>query len=216
MIKYFIFILILPFTLAQFFGAGGGSSCCCGCSSPQPSFCGCSQESICPPPQPCPPIPPPRPCPPPPIAICPAPQPIYLNQACSGCSDNSYQRIPSRGGCRTRYVVLRSNKTFKEQNEVPVLDGIENTSLQNASQTTNFGDEKCNNEELKNIILQNITPNDALQTKHAIHEAVSRIISNSIINVICSESSFTYLIIGTPKYCEAQKDGVICFIFQNP
>uniref|UniRef100_A0A0K0FII2 Ground-like domain-containing protein n=1 Tax=Strongyloides venezuelensis TaxID=75913 RepID=A0A0K0FII2_STRVS len=207
----------ISFISSQFLGAGGGSSCCCGCSSPQPSFCGCSQPVVCPPPQPCPPQRPP--CPPPPIAICPRPAPIYINPSCQNCPNSPSSEY------RTGYIVLRSNKIFKnednqedegEEKLISHKDMPLHDNLTFNDENKNVIDKKCNSEEMKNIILQNIIPSDALKSKHAIYEAIIEKYENPIINVICSESSFTYLVIGIQKFCEFQKDGVICFIYQNP
>jgi hypothetical protein len=52
-------------------------------------------------------------------------------------------------------------------------------------------------------------------SKRAIHKAASEQITDTIVDVICSEGGFTY-IVSTAEHCEAQKDRVICFLYKRP
>uniref|UniRef100_A0A8R1ECP3 Ground-like domain-containing protein n=1 Tax=Caenorhabditis japonica TaxID=281687 RepID=A0A8R1ECP3_CAEJA len=64
-------------------------------------------------------------------------------------------------------------------------------------------------------VVENISPNDALGSKKAIHEIALQQFPDSSVDVICSTTGFTYLV-STTEHCEAQKDGVICFVYKRP
>ncbi|VDM44846.1 unnamed protein product [Toxocara canis] len=95
MFSYLLLLAMLP--VANSFLLGGGG-CCCACGIPQPAFCGCRIQIACPVPVPCPvqscPVcqtcPEPVQCPPPPVAVCPAPQPVYVQPACGGGGCGSF------------------------------------------------------------------------------------------------------------------------------
>ncbi|EGT42600.1 hypothetical protein CAEBREN_26351 [Caenorhabditis brenneri] len=76
-------------------------------------------------------------------------------------------------------------------------------------------DEKCNSTILQKLVLSNIAANDALTSKKAIHENALQQFPDSSVDVICSTTGFTYLV-STTEHCEAQKDGVICFVYKRP
>lgn len=76
-------------------------------------------------------------------------------------------------------------------------------------------DEKCNSKILQKLVLSNIAANDALASKKAIHENALQQFPDSSVDVICSTTGFTYLV-STTEHCEAQKDGVICFVYKRP
>ncbi|PIC22139.1 hypothetical protein B9Z55_016294 [Caenorhabditis nigoni] len=76
-------------------------------------------------------------------------------------------------------------------------------------------DEKCNSKILQKLVLSNIATNDALASKKAIHENALQQFPDSSVDVICSTTGFTYLV-STTEHCEAQKDGVICFVYKRP
>uniref|UniRef100_A0A1I7ZPI6 Ground-like domain-containing protein n=1 Tax=Steinernema glaseri TaxID=37863 RepID=A0A1I7ZPI6_9BILA len=241
----------------------GNNNCCCGCPQPQPSNCGCQQQQpVCPPPQPCPPqpvcppppppvtcpappppppCPPPPACPPPPVAICPAPQPVYVQNPCGssgGCS-SSYSSGTYSGaqssGCRTRYVVIRApTATYTGEVKPQLVNTVQSNigqneqlaEIQGASPGASEGyrkargaptlnEPKCNSKELKELIEQNIVPNNPVESKRKIHKSAISAIDTAIVDVICSESGFTY-IVSTAEHCEAQKDGVICFAYKRP
>ncbi|CAJ0570102.1 unnamed protein product, partial [Mesorhabditis spiculigera] len=74
---------------------------------------------------------------------------------------------------------------------------------------------KCNSKQLEKLIMQNIVSNDALASKRAIHEASLAMKPAAGVDVICSETGFTYLV-STVEHCEAQKNNVICFVYKRP
>lgn len=76
-------------------------------------------------------------------------------------------------------------------------------------------DEKCNSKILQKLVLTNIAPNDALASKKSIHENALQQFPDSSVDVICSTTGFTYLV-STTEHCEAQKEGVICFVYKRP
>lgn len=76
-------------------------------------------------------------------------------------------------------------------------------------------DEKCNSKILQKLVLTNIAANDALTSKKSIHENALQQFPDSSVDVICSTTGFTYLV-STTEHCEAQKDGVICFVYKRP
>ncbi|KAK0409857.1 hypothetical protein QR680_004799 [Steinernema hermaphroditum] len=249
-------LVIVPlFAEAIFFG---NNNCCCGCAQPQPSSCGC-QQPICPPPQPCPPppvcppppppvacpgppppppCPPPPACPPPPVAVCPAPQPVYVQNPCasSGCSSyatGTYSAAPASSGCRTRYVVIRApTATFNGEVKPALINTIQSSvaatetdEVQGASPGAADGyrkargaptlnEPKCNSKELKELI-EEASHDTPFTSKRKIHKSAISAIDTAIVDVICSDSGFTY-IVSTAEHCEAQKEGVICFAYKRP
>ncbi|CAI5450887.1 unnamed protein product [Caenorhabditis angaria] len=80
---------------------------------------------------------------------------------------------------------------------------------------TAITDEKCNSKVLQSLVLTNIVANDALGSKKLIHENALQEFPDSSVDVICSTTGFTYLV-STTEHCEAQKDGVICFVYKRP
>ncbi|GMR58698.1 hypothetical protein PMAYCL1PPCAC_28893 [Pristionchus mayeri] len=70
--------------------------------------------------------------------------------------------------------------------------------------------EKCNDERLKKIILENIDSNPST-SKRAIQKAASEQIGG-LFDVICSTHDFSYLA-NTQLFCEAGNDDVTCFAF---
>ncbi|TKR61582.1 hypothetical protein L596_028675 [Steinernema carpocapsae] len=156
------------------------------------------------------------------------------NASLLGCASASsypvgaYSGAPS-GGCRTRYVVIRApTATFNgevKSSIVPTVqananhdvpedaDGLDNYRKARGAPTLN--EPKCNSKELKELVEKNIVPNDPIESKRKIHKAALTGIDNSIVDVICSDSGFTY-IVSTAEHCESQKEGVICFAYKRP
>ncbi|VDN53597.1 unnamed protein product, partial [Dracunculus medinensis] len=84
-----------------------------------------------------------------------------------------------------------------------------------AEASVTISESKCNNEKLMDLISKNIVEDDPVESKRAIHKAALEEIQDSVIDIICSDAGFTY-IVSTTEYCEAQKRRVICFIYKKP
>ncbi|GMT09178.1 hypothetical protein PFISCL1PPCAC_475 [Pristionchus fissidentatus] len=70
--------------------------------------------------------------------------------------------------------------------------------------------EKCNDERLKKIIMENLDNNPST-SKRAIQKAASEQIGG-LFDVVCSTHDFSYLA-NTQLFCEAGNDDVTCFAF---
>jgi len=69
----------------------------------------------------------------------------------------------------------------------------------------------CNSDELRVVIENNIDGTDPVLSKHRIQNSAESSFSGRF-DVICSREPFTY-VISSRLFCEAAKDGVVCFAF---
>ncbi|CAB3397095.1 unnamed protein product [Caenorhabditis bovis] len=208
-------VLALSATSSQAFFFGGGSSC------------GCSAPPACPPP------PPPAPCgggggyaaAPAPIAYAPAPAyaptysqgpvavPSYSAPAPAVSYGSSYaapqvyapQAQPIGGG---GYAAPVKRNVDHEDTGVDQSEGYRRVKRDDEA----VFDPKCNSEDLKTIILQNISENTA-ESKRKIQAAAADAIGGRV-DVICSRSTFSY-IVNTELYCETEQNGTTCFAFKQ-
>ncbi|VDM99014.1 unnamed protein product, partial [Thelazia callipaeda] len=73
---------------------------------------------------------------------------------------------------------------------------------------------KCNSARLEDLLTENMDDMDPVTAKRAIHKAAQENFKGEDVDIICSDSGFTY-IVSTEEYCEAQKGKIICFIFKS-
>ncbi|VDK27294.1 unnamed protein product [Gongylonema pulchrum] len=78
-----------------------------------------------------------------------------------------------------------------------------------------ISENKCNSIILEDLLTKNINETDPVASKRAIHKAAQEQVNDAVIDIICSDAGFTY-IVSTSEYCEAQKEKVICFIYKKP
>uniref|UniRef100_A0A914YSC9 Ground-like domain-containing protein n=1 Tax=Panagrolaimus superbus TaxID=310955 RepID=A0A914YSC9_9BILA len=91
----------------------------------------------------------------------------------------------------------------------PTRTSAEVTSAEEseASQTS-----KCNNDALKQLMLENITENSS-ESKHTINAIAEKKFAGPI-DVICSRGHFSY-VYSSNLYCEATKGEVTCIAFRQ-
>lgn len=63
--------------------------------------------------------------------------------------------------------------------------------------------------------VQNMEHTDPVISKRLIHKATQESMNEDSVDIICSNSGFTY-IVSTTEYCEAQNEEVICFVYRKP
>ncbi|VDO49343.1 unnamed protein product [Onchocerca flexuosa] len=73
-------------------------------------------------------------------------------------------------------------------------------------------DIKCNSQELKELMLENISDNSSV-SKRAINDRAEAKFGGSI-DVICSKGHFSY-VYSSNLYCEAMKGNVTCIAFRQ-
>jgi hypothetical protein len=73
-------------------------------------------------------------------------------------------------------------------------------------------DPKCNNEELKKIMLETIAESTS-HSKRAIAKAARKHF-NSSFDVVCSTADFSYLA-NTRIFCEQKVNDITCFAFEH-
>uniref|UniRef100_A0AC34QY03 Ground-like domain-containing protein n=1 Tax=Panagrolaimus sp. JU765 TaxID=591449 RepID=A0AC34QY03_9BILA len=73
-------------------------------------------------------------------------------------------------------------------------------------------DQKCNSEELRQLIIENITENSS-ESKHKVNKA-AEIKFGGTMDVICSRGHFSY-VYSSNFYCEAAKGEVTCIAFRQ-
>uniref|UniRef100_A0A915PQT0 Ground-like domain-containing protein n=1 Tax=Setaria digitata TaxID=48799 RepID=A0A915PQT0_9BILA len=218
-----------------FFGNIGG----CDCGIPP---CSCSPAlPICPPPAPCPSLvcpscdvrPPPPACPPPPpVPLCSVPQPIYPPQ--TGPAHHApplYNTGPVVHGASPPsalpHYLLEGRRDLQNASSIsPLLNPTVTQQLSPLASTTRtitdkrahgavtISEIKCNSSPLRELLIAHMDEADPVISKRAIHQAAQADVNGDDIDIICSDSGFTY-IVSTSEYCEAQKEKVICFIYKK-
>ncbi|KAI1730077.1 ground-like domain-containing protein [Ditylenchus destructor] len=79
------------------------------------------------------------------------------------------------------------------------------------SKTANL-DSKCNNEELKKILDENIAESTS-NSKRAVAKAARKHF-NTTFDVVCSSGDFSYLV-NTRIFCEHKVNDITCFAFEH-
>uniref|UniRef100_A0A914ZQV6 Ground-like domain-containing protein n=1 Tax=Parascaris univalens TaxID=6257 RepID=A0A914ZQV6_PARUN len=95
------------------------------------------------------------------------------------------------------------------------LNNLQAESLRRARAAATADESKCNSDVLMKLILKNIVADDPVASKRAIHRAALRDVKDAVIDVVCSDAGFTY-IVSTAEHCEAQREKVVCFIYKKP
>ncbi|CAD5226781.1 unnamed protein product [Bursaphelenchus xylophilus] len=201
--------------------AGGyalGGGCGCGLPPPPPPCPPPPPMPICPPPPPpCPPPPicPPTFCPPPPI--CPPPLPPPPPPMCppppppSPCG---YQTAMVPYQPPTYQVAPPSNDCCCQCGSPCKFRGRARTHgarIFSALAAEVDEDPTCNNEKLRNIIIDNIDKDPTI-SKRAIQAAAEEKLFAKI-NVICGKEDFSYVIY-TDTYCQSTVGEVTCYAFR--
>ncbi|PAV68304.1 hypothetical protein WR25_12954 [Diploscapter pachys] len=146
--------------------------------------------SPCPPPPVCAPV---NPCPPMQIQMC-QPAPVAQTQTC--CT-------PMVSSCGTG---------CKKEKMKRMKRGITNFRDKRQSELVEVGDAKCNSDDLKNVIIQNIDRVTSIAKKRIQLEA-ERILGGRY-NVICARGDFSY-ITSTMVYCQHTVGDVTCYVFKQ-
>ncbi|CAD6185404.1 unnamed protein product [Caenorhabditis auriculariae] len=222
-------ILPLLFMLVSFAGAqymmGGFGRPCGGCPppmcQPRPS-CGAPPIPMCPPPAPCPPqfCPPPPICPPPPPPPMPLPLPptphldlrvLYQPAMYQPVYQPMPVPVPSSGGCGGGAVVPVPRIPAQNDCCCGCSSPCKYKSVRRAAFAAKTVDPSCNNSELRNIILDNIS-DDASESKRAIQKAAEETLGTEV-NVVCGRGEFSY-IAHTESFCQTSKEDVTCYAFK--
>jgi hypothetical protein len=86
-----------------------------------------------------------------------------------------------------------------------------------ASKTV-LADTKCNSQELRQILADNIVEDDANESKRRVHKAANEQVttqnSERGLDVICAPTTFSYRI-ATDLFCEHTKANITCFVYQQ-
>ncbi|VDD95793.1 unnamed protein product [Enterobius vermicularis] len=112
-----------------------------------------------------------------------------------------YDRPAEAGNTATQVLTVKAAKVDEAQRKI--------------RNVATADDPKCNSKALKSLIVKNIVAEDAVASKRAIHKAAIEEITDSVVDIICSDAGFTY-IVSTAEHCEAQRDKVICFVYKKP
>ncbi len=79
-------------------------------------------------------------------------------------------------------------------------------------------DTKCNSNELRQLLDEQIVPEDANESKRRVHKTANEQFlseeSDKGIDVICAPGPFSYRI-ATDFFCELTKGNVTCFVYQQ-
>lgn len=151
-------------------------------------------------------------------------QPGSLSQ---GYQENSQQGQPSFS--QTGYAEGQQQSIHTQTSHPDVPPASDADILQHSPQSTTLSSQmarkargtvtisenKCNSAILEDLLTKNIDGTDPVLSKRAIHKAAQENVRDAIIDIICSDAGFTY-IVSTSEYCEAQKEKVICFLYKKP
>uniref|UniRef100_A0A915CMW3 Ground-like domain-containing protein n=1 Tax=Ditylenchus dipsaci TaxID=166011 RepID=A0A915CMW3_9BILA len=79
-------------------------------------------------------------------------------------------------------------------------------------------DSRCNSNELRQVLVENIVADDANESKRRVHKAANEEFTaeegNGGIDVICAPGAFSYRI-ATDFFCEQSKGNITCFAYQQ-
>ncbi|KAL3984552.1 Ground-like domain family protein [Acanthocheilonema viteae] len=97
----------------------------------------------------------------------------------------------------------------------PLSSTVASVTERRAHGAVVISENKCNSVVLRDLLIKNMDQTDPVVSKRSIHKAAQESMKEDDMDVICSDSGFTY-IVSTTEYCEAQKEKVICFVYKKP